>query len=261
MMKLSTPALSVASLLAVAALSACGSVTTKTVTEQAATPASDASDTSPTETTAAAKPEPKPVEVQVEGPTVSTRDQVKLHGTVSPYGAKVKVDGQRAAVDGRSWSKLVTLKNKGQNYFNVTATLKGHESAHDSASVRRKLSEAEKAAAQAAKKQNFMASAGTFPYNQLLAHPSRFEGKRAKFYGEIFQVEEDGDSTVILLSVTDQGYGFWDDHVWITYDGQINGAEGDKLTAWGTLTGTESYDTQAGGNTTVPRMHAKYIAE
>jgi hypothetical protein len=33
------------------------------------------------------------------------------------------------------------------------------------------------------------------------------------------------------------------------------------LTVYSTLTGTQDYDTQAGGNTTVPRIRARYIAE
>lgn len=41
----------------------------------------------------------------------------------------------------------------------------------------------------------------------------------------------------MLVSVTDEGYGIWDDNVWV-----------DK-----------GYDTQAGGHTYVPRVEAVYV--
>ena len=33
------------------------------------------------------------------------------------------------------------------------------------------------------------------------------------------------------------------------------------ITVYGTLNGTQDYDTQIGGNTTVPSMRAKYVVE
>jgi hypothetical protein len=47
----------------------------------------------------------------------------------------------------------------------------------------------------------------------------------------------------------------------VDYNGTINGAEGDMPAVYGTTTGTQDYDTQAGGNTTVRRVKAKYIIE
>jgi hypothetical protein len=44
-------------------------------------------------------------------------------------------------------------------------------------------------------------------YPQLLAHPTRYEGSKAVYRGHMFQVQDDGGSTIILLSVTDDGYG------------------------------------------------------
>jgi hypothetical protein len=212
-------------------------------------------------TTEEESPPPEPVSVATLGPFETHRDQVKLHGSVSPSGSKVTVDGQRASVKGGKWTKLIQIKKKGDNSYKIVGSKPGHDKDTTDAVVTRKLSAAEKAAAQAAKRQAFIAESANISYKQLLAHPARYEGKKAVYRGKIFQVQEDGGRTVILLSVTDQGYGFWDDHVWIDYDGTIKGAEDDMLTVYGTLSGTESYDTQIGGNTTVPSMRAKYIVE
>jgi hypothetical protein len=212
-------------------------------------------------TTPEAPPPPEPVSVAALGPFETTHDQIKLHGSVSPNAAKVRVDGQRASVKGGRWTKLVQIKHKGDNTFHVVATKAGHPSDKTSAVVTRKMSAAEKAAAKAAARQQFIASARNISYPQLLAHPTRYEGSKVVYRGQIFQVQEDGGSTVILLSVTDDGYGYWSDHIWVDYHGTINGAEGDILTVYGTTTGTQDYDTQAGGNTTVPSVKAKYIIE
>ena len=69
-----------------------------------------------------------------------------------------------------------------------------------------------------------------------------------------------GGGGFMLLSVTDQGYDIWTDNVWVNYDHPISSAEDDIVTVWGTITGTKSYDTQIGGSTYVPEMHARYIS-
>ena len=65
----------------------------------------------------------------------------------------------------------------------------------------------------------------------------------------------------MLLSVSDQGYGFWDDNIWVNYEGHISGAEEDVITVYGVITGSKSYETQIGGETYVPRMRARYVDE
>lgn len=244
------------------ALAACGSSETtssESATTTTTTPTTEA--VAATVTSAKTPPPPDPVSVIVSGPYETTRNQVKLHGTVHPKGSKVRVNGTRAAVSGRRWSKIVSIKKKGDNAYEVIGSKSGHDKDIVTAQVTRKLSAVEKAARRAAKRQAFIAQATNISYQQLLAHPSRYEGTKVVYRGQIFQVQEDGGTTVILLSVTDQGYGFWDDHVWVEYNGTIRGAADDMITVYGTLNGTQDYDTQVGGNTTVPSMRAKYVVE
>ena len=65
----------------------------------------------------------------------------------------------------------------------------------------------------------------------------------------------------MLLSVTDEGYGFWTDNIWVNFTEPIAAAEEDVVTVYGKMTGSEEYETQIGGSTYVPRMNAKYIDE
>lgn len=105
-------------------------------------PATGASEPAP-----AAEPAPTPtVAVDWKGPEETTRDKVTLRGTVT-YGAHVKVNGQRAAITGgTNWSKVVRVKEHGENVYSVKATKEGYDSDDLEASVTRKLSAAEKAA-------------------------------------------------------------------------------------------------------------------
>lgn len=105
-----------------------------------------------------------------------------------------------------------------------------------------------------------MRSAQSIPYNQLHKDADRYSGKKVKFRGQIFQIQEDGElGGFMLLAVTDEGYGFWDDNVWINYDHSISAAEEDIITVYGTVVGETEYETQIGGSTYVPEIDARYI--
>lgn len=212
------------------------------------------------------------LQLTVPDDRVVYRDKVTLSGKVtaengSVQGVRVEVDGRPAPVNGGTWSKTVTLK-RGENDFRVAASKGGYDEDFGSATITRKRSKAELAAAAARqraaaaqRKQSYMANAQSIPYNQLEKNADRFAGERVKFTGQIFQIQEDSGSSVILLSVTDEGYGFWSDNIWVDYDGTINGAEDDIITVYGTIEGSQSYETQIGGETYVPQMTAKYVEE
>jgi hypothetical protein len=220
----------------------------------AETPSEDAPEPSPV-------PTPEPLNVNFTGPTQTTSDQVRLKGRVAVKGVKVKVDGKPATVRGRRWSYVASIARKGDNPYKVIATKAGHKSDRTTAVVTRNLSAAEKAAQREAERQAFINAATTIPYNQLAKNPKRYKGTKVSYRGQIFQIQEDGGETWMLLSVTDEGYGFWDDNVWVEYDGTINGAEEDVITVYGTIAGEQSYETQIGGETYVPKMRARYIVE
>jgi hypothetical protein len=133
----------------------------------------------------------------------------------------------------------------------------------------RKLSAAEKAAIAYARQQaleakiaQYKRSAITIPYNQLNKDADRYHGKRVAYTGQILQIQEDGNlGGFMLLSVTNEGYGIYDDNIWVDYDHHIKSAEDDIITVYGTIKGSKSYETQIGGETYVPQMHARYVDE
>lgn len=205
------------------------------------------------------------LELDVPGERTVHSGRVKLSGTLEAgdgdlSGATVKIDGKTAVLQGGRWSKTVSVK-RGENSFIVAATKPGYAGASDVATVTRKRTQAEIAAAAAKKKQAFIAQARTIPYNQLEKNADRYAGEKVVFRGQIMQIQETLGSTFMLLSVTDEGYGFWTDNVWVDYEGTINGAEEDVITVYGTIEGSKSYETQIGGETYVPQMTARYVVE
>jgi hypothetical protein len=112
----------------------------------------------------------------------------------------------------------------------------------------------------AAKEAAFREEATSIDYDQLIKNPFRYSGERVVYTGQIFQIQE-GLGSFMLLSVTDEGYGFWTDEIWVSGFGEIESAEEDVITVYGTVTGAEEYETAIGGSNYVPKVKAKYIDE
>ena len=113
---------------------------------------------------------------------------------------------------------------------------------------------------EAAKEAAFREEATTIDYDQLIKNPYRYIGEKVVYTGQIFQIQE-GAGSFMLLSVTDEGYGFWTDEIWIAGFGGVESAEEDIITVYGTVAGAEEYETAIGGSNYVPRIKAKYIDE
>ncbi len=89
----------------------------------------------------------------------------------------------------------------------------------------------------------------TIPYNQL-SNADRYRDKRVKYTGQILQIQEDGNlGGFMLLSVTNEGYGIYDDNIWVDYDHHIKSAEDDIVTVYGTITGSRATKRTRGSST------------
>ena len=222
-------------------------------------------------TTSSAQQEPTtpaevPLSITNDGATVRAPSFV-LSGTSAP-GVSVQVDSKPITVDPNgNWQTRVRL-NEGDNTFAVAATKAGFTDNAASATITRELTAAEQAQKDAAKRereaaarQAFINSAKTIPYKQLIKDPESYAGQKVAYQGQIFQIQQSGGAGVMLLSVTDEGYGLWTDEIWVNYHQSVKSAKDDIITVYGTVTGTKTYDTQIGGTRYVPQIDAKYIVE
>lgn len=246
-----------------AVLGGCGGNTKTSDTAASSGPQATAA---PTQTpTPTPRPDPA-VTVAFNGPFSTTSDTVTLHGHVSVRHArghkpKVHVTGVAVTQKGRTWTAVVGPLHHGDNTFKVWATLKGADADRTTATITRKLSAAEKAAAAAEKRQAFIASTQSIPYAQLIKDPASYKRTKVALHGQILQIQQSHGYGFMLVSVTDEGYGIWDDNVWVDYgpSSPVQGAEGDLVTVYGIVRGAKGYDTQSGGHTYVPRVDAVYV--
>jgi hypothetical protein len=94
-------------------------------------------------------------------------------------------------------------------------------------------------------------------FKELDKDPNSFNGKIAKFTGQILQIQESNGYGVIRLAVTKESYGWSSaDVVYVEYQGHTDAVEDDVVTAYGQLTGSKTYESQAHFEITVPSMTA-----
>lgn len=98
-------------------------------------------------------------------------------------------------------------------------------------------------------------------YKKLCRTPDKYEGKKLKFTGKIFQVIEEDYYTCYLIEVTKGEYGIWDDRVYVEYwgDSEKRLLEDDIVTFYGESQGLHTYESVLGKSITVPSIDAKYF--
>ena len=114
---------------------------------------------------------------------------------------------------------------------------------------------AEKAAAEAKEKLGYDTG---ITYDQLARNPEDYRGEKIKFTGTVLQVME-SDYEVTIRLATSKSY---DDVIYCTYSPDIVSSrilEDDRITVYGTSTGTVSYQATSGREVTIPGMHVDKI--
>jgi hypothetical protein len=109
-------------------------------------------------------------------------------------------------------------------------------------------------------------------YKVLKKDADRLIGRLYRFEGQTFQIMDAGEGqywtdfgyglepqTQILLAVTLDEWGYYDDNVMVLYDTGVNVYEEDVIKVWGECLGSYSYESTAGYNLTVPLLWAKYL--
>ena len=130
----------------------------------------------------------------------------------------------------------------------------------------KKAKEEQKKAEQEAKvneEKAFKDSCKTYKYKEIARNPDKYVGKNVKFTGEVMQVSEGWfNSVTILLQVTKNEYGWYEDTVYCNYtykDGEDKILEDDIITIYGTCEGDTSYISVLGSSITIPEVNIKYL--
>lgn len=114
-------------------------------------------------------------------------------------------------------------------------------------------------------RENYKANCASYSYAEISRNPGEYDGRQAKFTGEVIQVQQqkvaDRLLYVLRVDVTKVRWGY-DDTVYVTYSTSESDArilEDDIITMYGTLTGEKTYETVMGASVTIPSFSAEYI--
>ena len=100
-----------------------------------------------------------------------------------------------------------------------------------------------------------------FSYDDIARNPDDYEGKLAKFTGEVVQVLKDGDELQMRVNVTVDEWGLYEDTVYVFYTitNNVNVLEGDIIEMYGELRGMQEYETIFEAEISIPRIYVKFI--
>jgi hypothetical protein len=97
-------------------------------------------------------------------------------------------------------------------------------------------------------------------YEDLLRYPEQYTGKLLAFEGKVLQAQEGWfGAYTYLIYVTQDDIGWWDDILWVDFEGDARLLEDDLVSFFGTYVGRESYTAVLGNENTVPRVTALEI--
>lgn len=113
--------------------------------------------------------------------------------------------------------------------------------------------------------EEYISKCNNFTYKEIARNPNNYKGKRAKFTGEVIQVQEGYNNNVVLrVNITKGEYGMWEDTIWVDYkytnSNESKILEDDIINIYGEMQGQKSYTSILGSQVTLPQINAKYIS-
>ena len=184
------------------------------------------------------------------GLTVNTPNTT-LEGITEP-GAQITVKGCAnapvcvwAGSDGKFTAALVL--SEGSNLLVVDAEKDGKKGS-STFSITYQLDEA-----------TYKAQCKTIDFRALNKNPDAYKGQKYFATGQVVQIMEGLGTTNIRLNVTRDKWGYWDDTIYVTYQGSIPAYEESIIRVWGEVKGSYTYTSVAGWTITLPWVEARYV--
>jgi hypothetical protein len=215
-----------------------------------------------------ARPKVTLLTVGPDGRTVHSKT-VLVSGKVSEPNAFVAVEGKPADADESGAFRVKVKLDVGDNFFDITASKPGFESASQTIAIERVLSAAERRARAERKRlkreaeiAELRSSAKQLDPDLLQKDPDRYTGEQVVMSGEIFQIQEGGNNFFLMNTKCNTEYGTTlcdGPEVYVSYDFATDKTEDDIVTVYGEVQGGYEYDTQIGGSNYVGHIRARII--
>ncbi len=114
----------------------------------------------------------------------------------------------------------------------------------------------------AQKEAAYKAKCQSISYDSLARNPDTYKYNNYKFTGKVAQVMEEDGVVDMRINVTNEGYGYWDDTIYVVYQyekGQSKFLEDDIVAVYGISMGLYSYESVMGATITIPMLYASYV--
>lgn len=112
-------------------------------------------------------------------------------------------------------------------------------------------------------KEEYMNSCEEYTFKEIARNPNNYINKRAKFTGEVVQVQEENGTVAIRLNVTKNKYDYYEDTIMVGYkykdENESKILEDDIITVYGELQGNTSYESVLGAEVTLPLLIGNYV--
>lgn len=111
--------------------------------------------------------------------------------------------------------------------------------------------------------ETFKASCQDVSYNDVARNPDNYKLQKLHIYGQVVQVQDQGDDVILRIATKDSGYGnYYDDVYLVQYkykEGESKILQDDFVNVYGYCFGSYTYTSVFGAAITVPSMVASYV--
>jgi carbon starvation protein CstA len=187
--------------------------------------------------------------------TITDTDTLDLAGSTVPNATVTGLLGAVAAVtvtaDAQgNFTLQLTGIPMGTSTLSVSVNSPAYSTGEMTISVTRNVSEA-----------GYKASASSMPYDQLIKDPASLAGTIVTYQAQVFQYDTNTTTSHFIASVTNEGYGFWDDDIWADVDPSVaaNVCADTVIKFWGSVVGPYTYTTTSNGQLTIPEINIQYL--
>lgn len=138
----------------------------------------------------------------------------------------------------------------GDNGLTIIATLAGYQEGSSAITVTRVIDA-----------RGYRAHPQSMSYPVLVRDPASLAGTVVWYEGQVFQYDTNTTTSHMIVAVSNQGYGFWSDNVWLDLDPSLaaNIFQKDLVGFWGTVVGPYTYTTTQNGMLTIPEINVSSI--
>lgn len=105
----------------------------------------------------------------------------------------------------------------------------------------------------------FKANSPSISYALLEKGSTPYIGDKVYYKGKVDQVGTEYSTEWYRISITNEGYGYYTDTLWVTYPGTTNIVKDDIVQFWGNITSQHCYTSTANWEICIPAVNAKYI--